>query len=150
MKQLLEILIFIPIGILLLWFGYTLFFSAGLSAFGGFGRKGIRRKVLKASDESTAGAPKTCPVCAAKLRRGEQVSSSAFPAVNGSKERFMHIKGCVYCLKGDRERVCPVCGIILKEDEILIARLYDRPGKRSHVHVIGCTKCKGPNSQRKA
>jgi len=148
MRQLLEILIFIPIGILLIWFGYTLFFTIGIPALGEFGRKGFRRKA--ALDESAAGNHKTCPVCSSRLRRGEQVSSEAFPAVKGSKERFMHIKGCVHCLQGDCERVCPVCGIFLKDDEILIARLYDRPGRRSHVLVIGCTKCKGPGSQRKA
>jgi len=150
MKQLWELLIFIPIGIFLIWFGYTLFFTVGIPALGEFGRRGFRRKALKASGESAGENPKTCPVCSSRLRRGEQVSSAAFPAVNGSKERFMHIKGCVHCLQGGRERVCPVCGIILKDDEILIARLYDRPGKRSHVLVIGCTKCKGPGSQRKA
>jgi len=150
MKQLLQILIFIPIGILLIWFGYTLFITIGIPALGEFGRRSFRRKANEASGESAAGNPKTCPVCFSRLRRGEQVSSAAFPAVNGSKERFMHIKGCVHCLKGDLERVCPVCGIILKDDEVVIARLYDRPGRRSHVHVIGCTKCKGPGSQRKA
>jgi hypothetical protein len=150
MKQLFEVSAFILIGIFLLWFGYTLFFTICPPALGGFGRKSLRRKDRNASGGSTAGDPKTCPVCAKKLQPGELVSSSAFPALNGSKERFMHIKGCIYCLKGDRERVCPVCGIILKDDEILIARLYDRPGKRSHVHVAGCTRCKGPPSQRKA
>jgi len=150
MKQLFEISAFVLIGIFLLWFGYTLFFKIGIPALGGFGRRGLRRKGLNASGESAAGNPKTCPVCSAKLQPGELVSSSAFPALNDSEDRFMHIKGCIYCLKGDRERVCPVCGIILKESEVLIARLFDRPGKRSHVHVIGCSKCKGPPSQRKA
>jgi len=144
MRQLFEVLVFVLIGILLLWFGYTLFFTIGIPALGGFGRKSYRRKSLKPVGESTPGDPQTCPVCSAKLRPGERVSSSAFPSLNGGKDRFMHIKGCLYCLHGDRPRVCPVCGILLKENEILIARLIERPGDRSHVHVIGCTYCRGP------
>jgi hypothetical protein len=143
MRQLFEVLVFVLIGVLLLWFGYTLFFTIGIPAFGGFGRRGYRRKSLKPVGESIAGEPQTCPVCSAKLRPGELVSSSAFPSLNGGKDRFMHIKGCLYCLHGDRARVCPVCGILMKENEILISRLIERPGNRSHVHVIGCTYCRG-------
>jgi hypothetical protein len=59
----------------------------------------------------------------------------------------MHIRGCVYCLEGERSqnRVCPVCGHILNKDEILICRLYERQHKtrkRPHIHVIGCSSCK--------
>jgi hypothetical protein len=42
--------------------------------------------------------------------------------------------------------VCPVCGNHLTNDEMLIARLFDKPG-RSHVHVLGCSKCR-PHSPR--
>ena len=138
MRQFFEVFVFLLIGVALLWFGYTLFFTIGIPALGWFGRKGYRRKSLKPSGESTPGDPQTCPVCSAKLRPGELVSSSAFPSLNGGKDRFMHIRGCIYCLQQDgRERVCPVCGIILNANEILISRLYERPGQRSHVHVIG-------------
>jgi len=147
MKQFIEVLVFALIGVFLLWFGYTLFFTVGIPAFGGFGRKNSRRQNLKPSGESAPGDPQTCPVCSAKLRSGDLVSSSAFPSLNGGKDRFMHIRGCLYCLQGDRKRICPVCGIILRGNEILICRLYERPGRRSHVHVIGCTRCKGPGSR---
>jgi len=148
MKQFFEVLVFAFIGVILLWFGYTLFFTLGIPVFGGLGRKGSRRRSLKPSGESTPGDPQTCPVCSAKLRPGELVSSSAFPSINGGKDRFMHIRGCIYCLQEfGRERICPVCGTILRTNEILISRLYERPGKRSHVHVIGCTRCKGPGSR---
>jgi len=150
MKQLFEVLVFMLIGIVLLWFGYTLFFTIGIPAFSGFSRRSYRKKTLKPAGESTPGEPQTCPVCSAKLRSGELVSSSAFPSLNGGKDRFMHIKGCIYCLRGDRNRVCPVCGTILKGNEILISRLFERPGNRSHVHVIGCTRCKGPGARQKA
>jgi len=145
MKQFFEVFVFLLIGVALLWFGYTLFFTIGIPALGGFGRRGYRRKGLKPSGESTPGDPQTCPVCSAKLRPGELVSSSAFPSLNGGKDRFMHIRGCIYCLQEDgRERICPVCGTILNGNEILISRLYERPGQRSHVHVIGCSNCKKP------
>jgi len=147
MKQFFEVLVFAFIGVILLWFGYTLFFTVGIPAFGGLGRKNNRRQNLKPSGESTPGDPQTCPVCSAKLRPGELVNSSAFPSLNGGKDRFMHIRGCIYCLQeSGRERICPVCGTFLRANEILISRLYERPGRRSHVHVIGCTRCKGPQS----
>jgi hypothetical protein len=36
-----------------------------------------------------------------------------------------------------------VCGAVLEDGEVLIARLFDKPG-RSHVHVLGCSQCRGP------
>ena len=53
----------------------------------------------------------------------------------------MHIKGCVYCLSGARERICPVCKERLNANEILISKLYERQFHRSHVHIIGCSRC---------
>jgi hypothetical protein len=32
---------------------------------------------------------------------------------------------------------------VLNYDENLIARFFDKPG-RSHVHVLGCSRCRGP------
>ncbi|GHV11892.1 hypothetical protein FACS189491_03920 [Spirochaetia bacterium] len=91
--------------------------------------------------EGIAGDPQVCPVCSAKLPEGELIKSSAFPSLNG-KDRLMHIQGCVYCLEGNRPRRCPVCGAALRNDEYLISRIFERPG-RSHVHVIGCNRCRG-------
>jgi len=144
MGQFFQVIIFVFIGLALLWFGYTLFFQVGFSTWGGSVR--VRKSGLKPRAESTPGDPQTCPVCSAKLDEGELVSSSAFPSLNGGKDRFMHIRGCLYCLRGDRDRVCPVCGLVLKGNEILISRLFERRGRRSHVHVLGCTSCKGPRS----
>ena len=143
MGQFLQVLIFVFLGIILLWFGYTLFFQIGAPAWGWGSRR--RKGGLKPRGEGLPGEPQTCPVCSAKLGDGELVSSSAFPSMNGGKDRFMHIRGCLYCLRGDRDRVCPVCGIVLQGSEILISRLFDRQGgRKSHVHVLGCTRCKGP------
>ena len=152
MKHILEVLIFVIIGVVLLWFGYTLFFSIGIPAWGGEGRsrrsRSRNRRGRKPRGERMPGDPQTCPVCSAKLEDGELVKSSAFPSMNGGKDRFMHIKGCIYCLHGDRDRVCPVCGRVLRDNEILICRLFERFGRRSHVHVLGCSRCKGPRFAR--
>ena len=142
MGQFFQVLVFLVIGVVLLWFGYTLFFTVGIPAWGGLAfRK--RRNSFKPRGTGMPGDPQTCPVCSAKLIEGELVSSAAFPSLNGGKDRFMHIRGCVYCLHGDRDRVCPVCGLVLRDEEILISRLFERPGRRAHVHVLGCTKCRG-------
>jgi hypothetical protein len=80
------------------------------------------------------------------LERGERVKSSAFPSMGGA-DRLMHISGCPYCLSGDRTRSCPVCSTALYSEDVLIARMFEKPG-RSHVHVLGCTRCRGPRSRR--
>jgi hypothetical protein len=127
-------------GILLLWFGYTLFFTTRVGKPSGKpGSAGLNRGSFP--EESYAGAPQTCPVCAARLKAGELVSSSAFPSFNGT-DRLMHIRGCVYCLSGERERICPVCGAVLHTDEILVSRMFERAFRRSHVHVLGCSRCR--------
>ena len=137
MGTFLQALIFTLIGVALLWFGFTLFFAtpggAPMPAF-------KRKRTPKPSRVGSPGDPRTCPVCSAKLENGERVKSSAFPSMGGA-DRLMHISGCMYCLEGDRQRVCPVCRTILREGEFLIARLFEKP-YRSHVHVLGCSCCK--------
>ncbi|MDR1929537.1 MAG: hypothetical protein LBQ44_02800 [Treponema sp.] len=121
----------------MLWFGYTLFFAVsggGSIPSPGGGKQGKTRIT------GVPGDPRTCPVCSAKLEKGERVKSSAFPSFTGT-DRLMHIAGCVYCLEGDRRRSCPVCGAVLRDGEFLIARLFEKP-HRSHVHVLGCSRCK--------
>jgi hypothetical protein len=139
-----QVLAFVFIGIALLWFGFALFFNGVIPVWDAGGRTGKRRNsATKAGKaEGAPGDPQICPVCSLKLKSGEMVSSAAFPSLNGGKDRFMHIRGCIYCLAGERDRVCPVCGTILVGDEILICRLFERPGRRSHVHVLGCSRCK--------
>jgi RNA polymerase subunit RPABC4/transcription elongation factor Spt4 len=139
MGTIIQVLFFIFTGIFLLWFGYTLFFSLPAS-----GQSPGHKNRLRPKGGSASGASSrtTCPVCSALLEKGERVKSAAFPSTGGT-DRLMHIAGCVYCLGGGRTRVCPVCGSQLFEDEYLIARLFDKPG-RSHVHVLGCNRCKRP------
>ena len=54
----------------------------------------------------------------------------------------MHIRGCPYCLSGERDRICPVCGARLSAGEILICRMFERSFGRPHVHVMGCSRCR--------
>jgi hypothetical protein len=129
---------FVMIAVFLLWFGYTLFFRMGNTSST---RRGKRRRAFQDSVETgLPGSPQTCPVCSARLEKGERVKSTAFPSFTG-KDRMMFIRGCLYCLEGDRDRLCPVCGAMLDSDDILVARMFERPG-RSHVHVLGCSRCR--------
>ena len=140
MNSYLQILGFVIIGVGLLYFGYSLFFGFGIKGHSPDGKKKKKKDDL----EGEAGMPRTCPVCSIRLTHGERVKSSAFPAM-GKADRLMYIDGCPHCLYGERPRVCPVCGALLNFDENLIARLFDKPG-RSHVHVLGCSRCRGPGS----
>ena len=147
MESLAYMLLLLVLGSFLLWFGYTLFLKLG-------GSDGVRTEARQGSSIRTStikegfpGAPKTCPVCSARLEHGEKVHSSAFPSMGESTDRLMHITGCIYCLNGERARSCPVCAASpLKPNEVLIARLFDKPG-RSHVHVLGCSRCRGRKSR---
>jgi hypothetical protein len=146
MGTLFQLLVFSIIGVILIWFGYTLFFRLTK------GRKEVedtedennrsrtRRPDGSRIENGNPGDPQICPICAAKLNFGERVKSAAFPGIPG-QGRMMHIWGCVYCLDGSRRRVCPVCGATIQVDQILVARMFEKPG-RSHVHVLGCSYCR--------
>jgi len=106
----------------------------------GFGSISSRPKYKGDSD---SGGLKICPVCLFKMDKSEMIKTTAFPPMTpGSKDRLMHIHGCVYCMGGKRERVCPVCGKTINVKDFLIARIFDRSVRRSHVHVLGCTQCR--------
>ncbi|MDR2516990.1 MAG: hypothetical protein LBC88_06375 [Spirochaetaceae bacterium] len=137
MRDVFQFLVFTIIGVMLIWFSYTLFFLRGRAR-----QEKKRGKAGRSPAVETGrpGDPKVCPVCAAKLGAGERVKSAAWPGIPG-QGRLMHISGCVFCLDGSRDRKCPVCGAALLVDEVLVARIFDRPG-RSHVHVLGCSHCR--------
>jgi hypothetical protein len=138
MRIIIQILLFTFAGILLLWFGYTLFFALpGGAAFSAFHRKRRRKP-----GESFPGRSRACPVCSAKLEKGERVKSAVFPSFSG-EERLMHISGCIYCIEGGRRRTCPVCDAVLRDDEYLVAKLYEKKKpQRAHVHILGCSRCR--------
>lgn len=82
---------------------------------------------------------KPCPLCGTLLKPGERVHSVIYP---GKPDSLMEIYGCPFCEKPDspNKRKCPVCKKIMSADSVLIARVFDKPGKK-HVHVLGCTRC---------
>ena len=150
-----EIIVIVTVGIILVFLFYFLVYSIRLPSFG------RRKKPEKTGpEEGRAGDPQTCPVCSAKLNEGQLVSSAAFPAAKGSNDRLMHIRGCTHCIFGDRERQCPVCLSSITTKEHLVSRLFDRlpagpigrtmgiSSGRSHVHIVGCSICRGPRSGR--
>jgi hypothetical protein len=141
MRDFVQILIFITIGIVLLWFGYSLL----IGQFAGVRQKWRGQhptKRQRAASSASPGDPQTCPVCSSKLDRGDLVQTHAFPSITGGKDRLMHIRGCIFCTDGSLERKCPVCGAFLGTKDILIARMFERSQFRSHVHIVGCSKCK--------
>jgi hypothetical protein len=139
MGNYIQVLTFVVIGIVLLWFGYTLL----IGPLSGIRSSWLQRKRAEAAPRTgSPGDPQVCPVCSMRLDKGGMVKSQAFPSITGGKDRLMYIRGCVYCLNGERLRLCPVCGASLGDNEILISRMFERPSSRSHVHVLGCSRCK--------
>lgn len=136
MSNILGIFGLIMAGLFLLWFGYMLFFGR-LSPWypGWWPWKG------KGDYMGKAGDPQVCPMCSVKLRNGEQVKTIAFP-VSTSLDRLMYIRGCSCCLNSDLPRRCPVCKDSLSEKDYLIARLFERYGRKNHVHILGCNHCR--------
>jgi hypothetical protein len=83
-----------------------------------------------------------CPLCSSDLGPGERIKSSLLP---GKADRIMHIFGCVHCWPATPStvpRICPACGRALDVEGYVIARYFERPDRR-HVHVLGCTGCRG-------
>jgi hypothetical protein len=166
-----KLLVLVLIGLLLLWFGYKLFimlFKKNSQKDGNRSMKLYKESVPPDSEQGSGGEPNTggapsgakprlnpykgtanpgglmiCPICLFRMDNGEMIKTTAFPSMTAwDKDRLMHIHGCVYCMDGKRERLCPVCGKTLSLSDFLVARIFDRPHKRSHVHVLGCTQCR--------
>ena len=138
----LQLLTFIIIGVLLLWFGYNLFIGQ-LEGARAHWKARPGQWLKKVSHRfGDPGDPSVCPVCSSMLDKGDLVSTLVYPSITGGKDRLMHIRGCMYCINGDMERTCPVCGSSLEVEEILVARMFERPGRRPHVHVLGCSYCR--------
>ena len=139
MGSYLQILALIIVGVVLLWLGYSLLIGQFAALRIAWQARFSRKRLDKFG---VPGDPQICPVCSTRLNKGELVSSHAFPSLSGGRDRLMHIQGCYYCLKGKHSRCCPVCGNFLGYNEYLIARMFERPNHRTHVHVLGCSRCK--------
>jgi len=127
-------LTFVVVGVALLSFGFTLF-------MGHFGKMHSNRDDLP-REEKPSSEFQACPICSSKLKKGDLVKTLAFPSITGGKDRLMHVRGCAYCINGGKQRNCPVCGASLSLEDILVARIFERPNRRAHVHIIGCNKCR--------
>ena len=130
-----QILVIVIIGIVLLWFGYSLFFGRMPLFYRFFPRK------KKEKVKGNPGDPQVCPICSIKLSKGDLVKSFAFPS-GGSIDRLMYIRGCFSCLEHNVPRRCPICKGSMTIEDYLIARMFERPNRRSHVHVLGCNHCR--------
>ena len=99
-------------------------------------------------DSAANEGSKPCPLCGEMLKRGETVHSVLYP---GKPDSLMEIYGCPYCEKtgSKNSRTCPVCKKTMKPDSVLIARVFEKPGKK-HVHVLGCSSCYSGRSRVKS
>ena len=138
MGNFIYVLSLVTIGVALLWFGYALIIGKILGRLNNKVNPGRQEK----NRGNSPGDPQVCPICSSKLIKGDFVKTLAFPSLTGGKDRFMHIRGCMYCLEGNFERRCPVCHKTLGNNDILLARMFERTFRRSHVHVLGCSLCK--------
>lgn len=90
------------------------------------------------------GTPKSsCPICNSLLYEGERISSKIFNKPTTPDQRCI-INGCPHCFPYSEpgiQRTCPVCKKKLPQDGYLIARMFYRPPKKNHVHIVGCTEC---------
>lgn len=82
-----------------------------------------------------------CILCGSRLYRGETVSSKI---IKTEGDTIVHVYGCHHCsgVHGDALKKCPVCDTVLKNDEYVMGRMWDRPGGRQHLHILGCTGCR--------
>ena len=125
---------FVIVGVALLSFGFTLF-------IGQWAKMRSNRDDPSRGEKSSSEF-QACPICSSKLKKGDLVKTLAFPSITGGKDRLMHVRGCAYCMNGGKARNCPVCGVSLSLDDILVARIFERPNRRAHVHIIGCNRCR--------
>lgn len=128
------IIFLIFIGISLLVFAYGLFTVTAKK----------KPPIKKTPIQGTINEGGVCPICCTRLVDGAQIKSALFP---GEKDRICHIFGCPHCHPYKQEsinRKCPVCKKPLSQEGYLIARLFDRPNKKRHVHILGCTGCRLP------
>jgi len=138
MGEYLKIIGLVVAGIVLLWFGYSLFFGPMSPFYPNF----FTRKRKPDNTTGVPGDPQVCPVCSRRLTNGEIVKTTAFPSASGAKDRLMYIRGCQICLSKDIPRFCPVCGISLGLEDFLVSRMFERSTARNHIHILGCNHCK--------
>jgi len=106
------------------------------------GRHSRGGKGASRSSRSSVPPPRTCPLCGAELGLEERVHSDITPP--GQSDRIMRIYGCPHCWPAGpdkRDRICPVCKMVLPPEGYAVARYFEQPG-RKHIHVLGCSNCR--------
>lgn len=96
-----------------------------------------------------------CPVCGTLITKGERVHTVVYSGTSvvrrsaGSgdeapQESLVHMFGCPYCYPPSPSypRTCPVCDATIPDDGYIVARMFEKNGRRKHVHVLGCTECR--------
>jgi hypothetical protein len=137
MGKYIHIFLMIICGIILLWFGSFLFFGPP-SPFYPSLPWSKKRKF-----RGNPGDAKVCPVCSILMPKGDLLKTVVFPPKNpDSIDRIMHIKGCYSCLYKGVPRRCPICKTKMTVDDFLVARMFERPFSKNHVHVLGCNHCR--------
>lgn len=86
-----------------------------------------------------------CPLCGSTLAPGERVHSVVF--ASSTADKIMEISGCPHCKPpATLRRVCPVCKKDLRPIDVVTARVFERKSasgaKKTHVHVLGCPRCR--------
>lgn len=103
-----------------------------------------------------------CPLCGGHLAPGVRVHSALYP---GREFDVMRIYGCPHCRPGrpdsmiqgrmtrgasggwpceggPQPRRCPCCRENLPESGYVLAQVYRKNGRKTHVHVVGCSSCR--------
>ncbi|QTQ17101.1 hypothetical protein [Treponema parvum] len=84
-----------------------------------------------------------CPLCQMSLHTGENLYSKVYRPMTVPDQRCT-VSGCPYCYPKcapNLKRICPVCHKAVPSNGYLIARLFNKPDGKKHVHVLGCTEC---------
>jgi hypothetical protein len=142
MGAFIQILALVVAGIVLLWIGYSLFFGRVSPFYPFFFRKNQEKLKDKPGD------PQVCPICSMRLDKGDLVKTFAFPS-DGGIDRMMYIRGCISCLEHGVPRRCPICKKSMTLEDYLVARMFERPNRKNHVHVLGCNNCRGTGKDKK-
>jgi len=140
MGDFLQILLFVICGIVLIWIGHFLFFGPMSPIYPYLPWSKDRKSTY--SNKGKPGDPQVCPVCSIKMLRGELVKTVAFATGPRSKDRLVYIKGCYSCLRNNVPRRCPICHKRITVDDYLVSRMFDRPDRKNHIHVLGCNHCR--------
>ena len=130
------------VGILLLWFGYSLFFGPKTTFYPAVFPWRARRRRTD-DDKGIPGQPQVCPLCSVRLVKGQRLKAQEFPSVSAGFDHLMYIYGCFSCLETGLPRRCPICESSLNLNDFLVTRLFERPRKKNHVHILGCNHCRG-------